>query len=83
MIRYLQALLWNPVLSRVSGKQHRLVAQKPNKDLSLLGAMFETGKLLPVIDSIHDLEDFKTAYGIFYSAKQNGNVVIRMNQETK
>jgi len=82
MIRYLQALLLNPVVSRISGRNHRLVTQKPNKDLPMLSEMFESGKLIPVIDSVHDLDDFKTAYEIFYSAKQKGNVVICMNQNT-
>ncbi len=80
MPRYLQSLILNPILSRVYGKSHRLVAQKPNKDLALLGEMFEKGKLLPVIDSVHDLSDFRTAYERFLSARQNGNVVIVMNQ---
>jgi len=82
MTKVLLGMMLSPLLSRFSGKRHRLVAQKPNRDLPVLSEMFATGKLIPVIDSTHDLSNFRDAYELYISATQKGNVVIQMNKTT-
>jgi len=82
MTKVLLGMMLSPLLSRFSGKRHRLVAQKPNTDLPVLSEMFATGKLIPVIDSTHDLSNFRDAYELYLSAIQKGKVIIQMNKTT-
>jgi len=81
MFWVLIALALGPVLLRLHAKQHRLIAQAPNKDLALIRDMVEKKEIKAVVDRIFELENYRAAYERFLSANQLGNVVIRVNQE--
>ena len=78
--RLLQALCMGPVISRVVGKQVRIVALKPNKDLGYVNDMFETSGLRCVIDGPYQLRDVPQAVQRFGEAKHIGKVVITVEQ---
>ncbi len=78
--RLLQAFCMGPLISKVSGKQVRIVALKPNKDLDYVNDLFETNGLECVIDGPYRLSDVPQAVQRFGEAKHVGKVVITVAQ---
>ena len=76
--RLLQVLALGPLLSRVTNKHLRVVALKPNKDLTYINELFEAGKLQPVIDRTFTLADVPDAFRRFGSADHKGKIVVTM-----
>lgn len=75
--RLLKIFLSMPWVNRVSKKQVRIVALKPNKDLVYINRLYEAGQLKCVIDEHHyKLEDATDAMRYFASADHNGKIVI-------
>lgn len=74
--RLLQAFLFGPLISLFTGKQIRIVALKPNKDLDYMGRLFESGQMAPVIDGPYRLEDVPEAFRIFGRGEHKGKMVI-------
>ena len=78
MVRLFQALFLGPWISMISKKHIRIVALKPNKDLSYMNELFEAGKVKPVIDGPYKLKDFPEAFRVFGKGEHKGKVVITM-----
>jgi NADPH:quinone reductase-like Zn-dependent oxidoreductase len=74
--RLLQTLLLGPLVRRLAGKDLRVVALKPNKDLELVSAMFEEGGLRCIIDGPYPLREVPRAVRRFGEARHLGKVVI-------
>jgi NADPH:quinone reductase-like Zn-dependent oxidoreductase len=72
----LQMFLFGRVVSFLNGKQAKIVALKPNKDLLYMNQLFEDGKLKPVLDQTFRLEEAAEAMKYYASGKQKGKVVI-------
>src|SRR5690606_10664570 len=60
----LQAFLFGPLISLFTGKQIRIVALKPNKDLDYMGRWFESGQRASVIDGPYRVEAVPEAFQI-------------------
>jgi NADPH:quinone reductase-like Zn-dependent oxidoreductase len=76
--RLLQALVLGPLISRLSGKQVRIVSLKPNKDLAYMNQLFEAGKLAPVIDGPYELADVPEAMRLFGTGDHKGKIIVTM-----
>ncbi len=74
--RLLQTFCAASLVSRVSDKQLRIVALKPNRDLDYINVLFETKGLEFVIDGPYPLSDVPQAVKRFGEAKHVGKVVI-------
>ena len=57
MVRLLQALVLGPWISMISKKHIRIVALKPNKDLSYMNELFEAGKVKAIIEGPYRLDE--------------------------
>jgi NADPH:quinone reductase-like Zn-dependent oxidoreductase len=76
--RLLEALMLGPLISRLSHKHIRIVALKANKDLAAMGALFESGKLQPVIEGPYKLADIADALRLFGAANHKGKIIVTM-----
>jgi NADPH:quinone reductase-like Zn-dependent oxidoreductase len=54
----------------------RVVALKPNKDLAYMNELFESGKLVPVIDRSYKLADVSEAFRLFCTGDYKGKIII-------
>lgn len=76
--KLLQVYLFGSLLVRRHRKKLGIVALKANKDLPYMNALYETGKLKPVIDGPYPLQDFQEAFRRYARADHLGKVVITM-----
>lgn len=76
MARLLPALVWAPWISRTQRKKIRVLALKPNRGLADLVALFEAGKLAPVIDGHYTLAQVPEAFRYFGEARHQGKLVV-------
>ncbi len=83
MARLFQALLLGPLISRISKKNIRIVALKPNKDLAYMNELFEAGKVKPVIDGPFKLSEVPQAIRCFGEGNHKGKVVITLEHHNK
>lgn len=60
------------------GRQCRVVAQKPNKDLPQLIEWFEAGKLVPIIDGPYPFDGITEALRHFGTAGHLGKIIVEM-----
>jgi NADPH:quinone reductase-like Zn-dependent oxidoreductase len=78
----LQAVLLGPLVRMVGGKSLRVLAFKPNQDLSLIASLCAEGKLKPVIDeTTWGLEQAPEAMQYYAAARQKGKVVVTVSPE--
>ena len=77
--RLAQTFLLGRYIKRRYGKELRIVALKPNKDLAFMNREFEAGRVVPVIDSVYELADAAEAMRRLVAADQIGKVIIRMD----
>jgi NADPH:quinone reductase-like Zn-dependent oxidoreductase len=80
MPRLFQALLLLPWLRMTTRKKARLLALKANEGLMEIQELFETGKVLPVIDGPYGLRDVAAAFRRFGEGRHQGKVVITILQ---
>jgi len=73
-----QMLFLGSLMSKKAGKKMRILAHKPNKDLEHLKELFESGKVLPVIDSVYSLSEVPEALRHLGEGKALGKVVITL-----
>jgi NADPH:quinone reductase-like Zn-dependent oxidoreductase len=75
-----QALLLGPLISRNGSKKMGIVMGKPNKkeDLAFLQELFESGKVLPVIDRSYPLSATAEALQYVEQGHACGKVIITM-----
>jgi NADPH:quinone reductase-like Zn-dependent oxidoreductase len=76
--RLAQAALLGLVLPLLTSKRIRVVALKPNKDLSYMTVLVDAGSVRPVIDSSYGLGDAAAAMKRFGEGKHKGKIVITM-----
>jgi NADPH:quinone reductase-like Zn-dependent oxidoreductase len=79
----LQVLFLGPWISMISKKKMRLVILKPNKDLSYMNELFESGKVKPVIDGPYKLSEVPEAIQYFEEGNHKGKVVITVTNSNK
>jgi NADPH:quinone reductase-like Zn-dependent oxidoreductase len=80
MPRLFQALLLLPWLRMTTRKKARLLALTANEGLMEIQELFETGKVLPVIDGPYGLRDVAAAFRRFGEGRHQGKVVITILQ---
>ena len=74
-----EALLRGPWMSRGNGRKLGALTAKPNAaDLAYVGALFEAGKVIPVIDRCYPLEATADAIRYVEAGHAPGKVVISM-----
>ena len=62
-------------------KKIALLMHKPNKDLAYINELFETGKVVPVIDRCYPLSETADALRYFGKGQFQGKVVITVKEE--
>ncbi len=73
----LQGLLLGPILSRFGRKKlGSMLARTNTKDLDILGALQQSGRIKPVIDRRYPLDDIAGAVGYLEEGHARGKVVI-------
>ena len=77
MARLFQALLLWPWIAMTS-KRIRLLALKVNEGLAEVTALFEAGRVLPVIDRTYPLAEVPDAFRHYGTARHLGKVVITL-----
>lgn len=80
MPRLFQALILLPWIRLTTGKSVRVLALKPNKGLTDINELFETGKVVPVIDGPYGLSEVPAAFRRFGEGRHKGKVVITLEQ---
>jgi NADPH:quinone reductase-like Zn-dependent oxidoreductase len=83
LVRIFQALLLGPLISKISKKNIRIVALKPNKDLAYMNELFEAGKVKPVIDGPYKLSEVPEAIRYFGEGNHKGKIVITLEHNNK
>ena len=83
MIRFFQALLLGPLISKISKKNIRIVPLKQNKDLAYMNELFEAGKITSVIDGSYTLSEVPEALRYFGEGNHKGKVVITVEHNNK
>ena len=70
--RLLQVFAGSRLISRLYNKHVRMVGLKPNKDLAYMNELFQSGKLIPVIDRTFDLVAVPEAMQLFGTGHHKG-----------
>ena len=80
LAQILQAALVGPMLSKFGSKKLSFmgVAQIEEKDLSMIGELLESGKVVPVIDRCYPLRAISEALQSFGEGHVKGKVIITM-----
>ncbi len=75
--RIIQVMLLGPLISMISSKKMGVLMHKPEpKDLTFLNELFESNKVIPVIDRCYLLSEVAEAFINFGSGKVQGKIVI-------
>lgn len=77
----LQAALIGPLMGRIKQKSIRVVALKTNKDLGYINALFEAGKIKPVLDGPFSLSEAPQAIQLFGEGRHKGKVIIAIDSQ--
>lgn len=79
MPRIFQMMFLGPLISWIGTKKMGLLMHKPNyTDQNELMALYETGKLVPVIDRQYPLGDVAEALRYFGEGQHTGKVMVRV-----
>ena len=81
--RAFQAILLGPLISMIGSRKMGLLLHKANKDLALMQALFEAGKVVPVIDRLYPLSETAEAMRYFGEGHKKGKVVITLEHDNK
>ncbi len=73
-----QVLFLGPWISMAGSQKMGILMHKPNKDLALMKALFEAGKVVPVIDRRYPLSGVAEALRYFGEGHARGKVVITL-----
>lgn len=76
--RILQIMILGPLMSKMGSKKIRILAHKPNKDLTTLTKLFEAGEVKPVIDKCFPLSEVPQALSRLGEGKSLGKVIVTM-----
>lgn len=80
--RLLQALIVSPWIKMAKKKKIGIVALKTNKDLLYMNELFDSGKVIPVIDGHYKLEDVAAAMKFYSTAAHKGKIVISIDHNS-
>jgi NADPH:quinone reductase-like Zn-dependent oxidoreductase len=81
--RIFQVLLLGPWISKTTNKKMGILTHKPNtKDLNVMNKLFESGKVVPVIDSRYPLSEVAGALQHFGGGNAKGKVIINVLQSS-
>jgi len=78
-----QILFIGPLFSIMAKKKMRIVAHKPNKDLDIIKQLFESGKIVPVIDKHYTLNEVPEALQYIGEGRTQGKVIITIDHQNK
>jgi NADPH:quinone reductase-like Zn-dependent oxidoreductase len=76
--KLLKVVMFGPFITMISKKSMRVVALKPNENLSYMNQLFEAGKIKPVMEMFHTLDDVPRAMQYFGTGNHKGKVVIKL-----
>lgn len=76
--RLLQTFAFGPLITAVTGKRIRVLALKPNEGLSDVDALFEAGKIAPVIEGPYELSELPRCLRRFGDGEHIGKIIIRV-----
>ena len=77
MTRYFQAMLLGPLISMMGRKKMGTLFASPNqKDMNFLIELFESGKVVPVIDRCYPLSEVAEAFRYLEEGNARGKIVI-------
>ncbi|MEJ2252346.1 MAG: NAD(P)-dependent alcohol dehydrogenase [Candidatus Lokiarchaeota archaeon] len=78
----LQVLFFGPIFSLFGSKRMSITAWKPNKkeDINFIIELFETGKLIPIIDKRYPLSKITEVFRYFEKGHCKGKLVIKMDE---
>ncbi|MFV1982792.1 MAG: NAD(P)-dependent alcohol dehydrogenase [Thiohalomonadales bacterium] len=79
MARIFQIMLLGPLISKMGSKKIAILALKPNKDLDYMIKLFESGKVVPVIDRRYPLIEVPKALQYLGEGHAQGKVIITLN----
>lgn len=71
-----QAVTLGALLSLTGRQKLGILVHQPNKDLSVLTALFEAGKVIPVIDRCYSFLEVPAAFRYFGEGQAKGKVTI-------
>lgn len=74
----LQLVFLGPLIKKKDNKKLTLVMHKPNKGLSIINELFESGKIKPVIDKCFLLNEITEAFRYFGEGHFKGKVVVKI-----
>ena len=85
LVTFLQVVLLGALISRIGSKKLGLNAWEPNnkEDLALLAELFETGKVVPIIDRCYPLSEVPEALQYLEEGHVLGKVVITMEHNNQ
>ena len=78
MSAILQAMLLGRWISEKEGKRYGILAYEANNDLDFFNRLFESGKVVPVIDRCFSLKDTSEAFRYYSSGNVQGKIVIQV-----
>ena len=81
MVRLLQTLLFGGWISRTKQKDMRILALQANRGLAEMAELFETGKIVPIVEGPYSLSEVPEAIRLFSKAEQKGRIVITIHEE--
>ncbi|MFW9973981.1 MAG: NAD(P)-dependent alcohol dehydrogenase [Candidatus Thorarchaeota archaeon] len=75
-----QAIILGPIVSRIGSKRYGInpIDRDPMEDYEFLAELFETGKVVPVIDKVYPLSEVPEALRYLEEGLARGKVVITM-----
>jgi len=78
--RIFQVMFLGPWISMTGSKKMGILMHKPNKDLAFMKELFETGKVVPIIDRRYPLNETAEALRYFGEGHARGKVVITVRR---
>ena len=76
MPRIFLNVLVGSLFSMIGGKKVGVLLHRPNQDMPFLNELFESGKVVPVIDKTYPLSEVPEALRRFGEGRQIGKIVI-------
>lgn len=74
-------LLLGPWISMSESKKMGLLLHKANKGLALMQALFDAGKVVPVIDRYYPLDETADAFRYYGEGKVRGKIIINIQHD--
>jgi len=79
MARIFQAFILGGWIAKTKKKNVRVLGLKANRGLAEMGQLFESGRIVPIIDGPYKIQDVPAAMRRFLAGEQKGRIVIAMH----